>query len=41
MTAAYPLTWPDHIPRQKYRESGRFKTTLAGALLAELEKTDE
>ena len=32
MTTAYPLTWPDHIPRQKYREKGKFKTTLSTAL---------
>ncbi|SEQ71746.1 hypothetical protein SAMN05216548_10742 [Faunimonas pinastri] len=32
MTAAYPLTWPHHIPRSKPRETGRFKTTLNGAL---------
>lgn len=32
MTAAYPLTWPDTIPRSKKREKGQFKTTLAGAL---------
>jgi hypothetical protein len=30
---AYPLTWPDHIPRRKSpREAGQFKTSLAGAL---------
>ena len=32
MTAAYPLTWPDNIPRSKDREKGRFSTSLAGAL---------
>ena len=33
MTAqAYPLQWPDHIPRTQRREKSRFKTTLAGAL---------
>lgn len=32
MTAAYPLTWPDNIPRSKTREKGQFKTTLPGAL---------
>lgn len=33
MIAAFPLTWPDFIPRRtRQRESGRFKTTLAGAL---------
>lgn len=30
--AAYPLTWPDHIPRSTRRESGQFRTSLAGAL---------
>lgn len=29
---AYPLHWPDHIPRTKNREASRFKTTLASAL---------
>lgn len=32
MTAAYPLTWPDHIDRVRTREAGRFKTSIAGAL---------
>lgn len=32
MTAAYPLTWPDHIERTRIREAGRFKSTLAGSL---------
>lgn len=32
MTQAYPLQWPDHIPRSAKRETGQFKTTLAGAL---------
>lgn len=33
MTAqAYPLQWPDHIPRSKQRERSKFKTSLAGAL---------
>jgi hypothetical protein len=33
MTAqAYPLQWPEHIPRSKCREKSRFKTTLAAAL---------
>lgn len=32
MTAQFPLTWPDLIPRQKKRETGRFKTTLPQAL---------
>ncbi len=29
---AYPLTWPETMPRQKTREKGQFRTTLAGAL---------
>lgn len=29
---AYPLTWPPHFPRSKYREAGRFKTTLPNAI---------
>lgn len=32
MTTAYPLSWPDTIPRAARRESGSFKTSLAGAL---------
>jgi len=32
MTTAYPLSWPDTLPRAKHREKGAFKTTLAGAL---------
>jgi len=33
MTAqAYPLQWPDHIPRSATREKSKFKTTLPGAL---------
>lgn len=32
MTTAYPLTWPENIPRFKAREKGRFSTSLAGAL---------
>ena len=32
MTTAYPLTWPESLPRAKHREKGAFKTTLAGAL---------
>lgn len=28
----YPLQWPDHIERSKTRESGRFRTSLNGAL---------
>lgn len=29
---AYPLTWPDTLPRSKGRASSQFKTSLAGAL---------
>lgn len=29
---AYPLQWPDTIPRTKTREKSKFKTSLAGAL---------
>jgi hypothetical protein len=29
---AYPLTWPDHFPRAKWREPGKFKTALPAAL---------
>ena len=29
---SYPLTWPPGFQRTKFREPGRFKTTLAGAL---------
>lgn len=29
---AYPLTWPTRFPRAKARDTGKFKTTLAGAL---------
>lgn len=33
MTAtAFPLCWPDTIPRSKVREKGAFKTTLTGAI---------
>ena len=32
MTAAYPLSWPDAFPRSAKRETGQFKTSLAGAL---------
>jgi hypothetical protein len=32
MTTAYPLSWPQTIPRAQRREKGAFKTTLAGAL---------
>lgn len=30
--SAYPLTWPDHIPRASRREGGQFRTSLNGAL---------
>lgn len=30
--AAYPLTWPETMPRQKTRETGKFRTTLSAAL---------
>lgn len=29
---AYPLTWPDHIPRASRREGGQFRTSLSSAL---------
>lgn len=29
---AYPLTWPEHIPRARNREKGQFKTSLSAAL---------
>ena len=32
MTTAYPLTWPDHIPRSKSRERGKFSTQLLATL---------
>ena len=32
MTQAYPLQWPDFIPRSTRREAGKFKTTLPAAL---------
>jgi DnaJ domain len=32
VTTAYPLTWPETMPRSKMRERGAFKTSLAGAL---------
>ncbi|KPD17222.1 molecular chaperone DnaJ [Burkholderia sp. ST111] len=32
MTTAYPLSWPESMPRAGRREKGAFKTTLAGAL---------
>lgn len=30
--SAYPLDWPEHIDRSCKRESGQFRTSLAGAL---------
>lgn len=30
--SAYPLSWPERIPRSTRRENGQFKTSLAGAL---------
>lgn len=30
--SAYPLTWPDNMPRAKARERGQFRTSLNGAL---------
>lgn len=32
MTIAFPLTWPEDMPRAKSRENGSFKTTLPSAL---------
>ena len=32
MTTAYPLSWPDTLPRTSKREKGAFKSTLAAAL---------
>lgn len=32
MVDAYPLAWPDTMPRAKSREAGSFRTELAGAL---------
>lgn len=29
---AYPLQWPESMPRSKAREKGAFKTTLSGAI---------
>jgi len=30
--SAYPLTWPATFPRKQYRETGKFKTSIASAL---------
>lgn len=32
MTTAYPLTWPETIPRSKTREKGKFTASLSAAL---------
>lgn len=32
MTTAFPLSWPDHIPRARTRERGKFSTSLTAAL---------
>lgn len=32
MTTAYPLSWPDTMPRATRREAGAFKASLAAAL---------
>jgi len=32
IATAYPLTWPPGFPRAKWREAGKFKTTLPAAL---------
>jgi hypothetical protein len=32
VTSAYPLSWPDSLPRAKDRESGQFRTELPTAL---------
>ncbi len=32
MTTAYPLAWPETIPRHKVRESSKFKASLESAL---------
>jgi hypothetical protein len=29
---AYPLAWPENMPRTKAREKGQFRTALPGAL---------
>lgn len=29
---AYPLSWPETMPRRKWRDNGAFKTSLSGAL---------
>lgn len=31
MTTAYPLSWPEHIPRSRTLEHGQFKTGLSAA----------
>lgn len=32
MTSAYPLAWPESLPRARNRETGAFRTELPGAL---------
>lgn len=32
MAEAYPLSWPEGFPRAKFREAGKFKTSLPAAL---------
>ena len=32
MTTAFPLSWPDHIPRARTRERGKFSASLSAAL---------
>lgn len=32
MAEAYPLSWPEGFPREKFREAGKFKTSLSAAL---------
>lgn len=32
MTTAYPLCWPENMPRARSREAGQFKTSLPRAL---------
>jgi len=32
MISAFPLTWPETMPRQRIREAGKFRTSLSAAL---------
>lgn len=32
MTTAFPLSWPETMPRTKFREIGKFKASLSAAL---------